>query len=76
MAQWGGDRRYDYVVWNMPYLPRPSDAGPLLGPLEEASLIDTDSTGLYERLLTSIARGELLRDEGIGTLADLLKRNR
>ena len=68
MAQWGGDRRYDYVVWNMPYLPRPSDAGPLLGPLEEASLIDTDSTGLYERLLTSIARGELLRDEGLALL--------
>ena len=36
--------------------------------LEEASLIDTDSTGLYERLLTSIARGELLRDEGLALL--------
>ena len=61
--QWGGDRLYDLVVWNLPYLPLP-EAGPYLGPMEEAALVDTDSTGLYERFLNMVAKGSLLRKSG------------
>ena len=62
-AQWGGDRRYDVVVWNLPYLPLPKE-GPYLGPMEEAALVDTDPSGLYERFLSMLAAGSLLHKSG------------
>lgn len=61
--QWGGDRLYDLVVWNLPYLPLP-EAGPYLGPMEEAALVDSDHIGLYERFLNMVAGGSLLRKSG------------
>jgi biotin-[acetyl-CoA-carboxylase] ligase BirA-like protein len=62
-AQWGGDHRYDVVVWNLPYLPLPQE-GPYLGPMEEAALVDTDPSGLYERFLNMLAAGSLLHKSG------------
>ena len=64
LTQWGGDRLYDRVVWNLPYLPSPDEDEPHLGPLEEASLIDTDSLGLYRRFIMAVKRGELLNQHG------------
>ena len=64
-SQWGGDGMYDLVAWNMPYLPAPEPEEPHLGPLEEASLIDTDSDGLYRRFLSLLAGGALLHADGV-----------
>ncbi len=64
MAQWGGDALYDVVVWNMPYLPPPRVEQPVLGPMEEASLVDTDDVGLFQRLVTMLANGRLLAPKG------------
>ncbi|MBL6733318.1 MAG: 50S ribosomal protein L11 methyltransferase [Candidatus Poseidonia sp.] len=64
-SQWGGDGMYDLVAWNMPYLPAPEPDEPHLGPLEEASLIDTDSDGLYRRFLSMLSRGALLHADGV-----------
>jgi release factor glutamine methyltransferase len=68
LAQWGGDRLYDTVVWNLPYLPAPPDDSPHLGPLEEAGLIDTDRVGLFERLMHRMADGGLIHAEGVAYL--------
>jgi len=43
LSQWGGDRLYDVVVWNMPYLSSDVLVGGALGPMEEAALTDTDT---------------------------------
>jgi len=64
-SQWGGGGLYDAVVWNLPYLPAPAPDEPHLGPLEEASLIDTDVLGLYGRLLTMLREGRLLHAKGV-----------
>lgn len=62
--QWMGDELYDVVMWNMPYLSPPEPGQPVLGPLEEAAMIDTDDVGLYARFLNLIAGGQLLRPGG------------
>ena len=64
-AQWGGDRGYDVVMWNLPYLPRPSADDDVLGPMEESALIDTDETGLFHRYVKRLSSGQLLNEKGI-----------
>ena len=64
-AQWGGDRRYDVVMWNLPYLPRPDEGEEVLGPMEESALIDTDDKGLFVRYVNRISKGQLLKENGI-----------
>jgi len=68
LAQWGGDRLYDTVVWNLPYLPSPEAQTPHLGPMEEAGLIDTDRMGLYDRFLSMVENGRLLHAKGTAFL--------
>ena len=65
--QWGGDRLYDVVAWNLPYLPLPQE-GPYLGPMEEAALVDSDALGLYKRFLNLVKNGFLLRMSGVAYL--------
>ena len=62
--QWMGDELYDVVMWNMPYLDPPKPGEPVLGPLEEAAMIDTDDMGLYARFLNLLEAGQLLRPGG------------
>lgn len=62
--QWMGDELYDVVMWNMPYLNPPKPGEPVLGPLEEAAMIDTDEIGLYARFLNLLEAGQLLRPRG------------
>lgn len=64
--QWAGAQPYDVVVWNMPYLSSNTASDGMLGPLEEASLLDTDTVGLFPRTLDLIAQGNLLAARGIG----------
>jgi biotin-(acetyl-CoA carboxylase) ligase/methylase of polypeptide subunit release factors len=65
LAQWGGDRLYDVVVWNTPYLASSSLADGALGPMEEAAFTDTDSKGLHVRFLDLLSEGRLLKEQGI-----------
>jgi release factor glutamine methyltransferase len=64
VSQWGGNRLYDTVVWNMPYLPAPGDEALHLGPMEEAGMIDTGRRSLYDRFLDILANGGLLHATG------------
>ena len=68
LGQWGGDRLYDTVVWNLPYLPTQDENAPHLGPLEEAALIDTDRMGLYDRFIKMVEEGRLLHAKGTAYL--------
>ena len=68
LSQWGGDRLYDVVVWNMPYLSSDVLAGGVLGPMEEAALTDTDASGLLSRFLTLLQDGRLLTRNGVAFL--------
>ena len=54
---------YDMIVWNLPYIPH-SEINEFLGPMEEASLIDTDRLGLGHRMLRSIISNQLLAPKG------------
>ena len=65
LSQWGGDRLYDVVVWNTPYLSSSSLEEGALGPMEEAAFTDTDSKGLSVRLIELLAEGRLLKEQGI-----------
>ena len=68
LSQWGGDRLYDVVVWNMPYLSTDVLAGGALGPMEEAALTDTDANGLLSRFLSLLQEGRLLTKTGVAFL--------
>lgn len=68
LHQWGGDQLHDIVVWNMPYLSSEVLKGGALGPMEEAALTDTDSTGLLKRFLKLVNSGHLLTRHGIAFL--------
>ena len=68
LSQWGGDRLYDVVVWNMPYLSSDVLAGGALGPMEEAALTDTDTSGLLLRFLRLVQNGRLLTKNGVAFL--------
>lgn len=68
LSQWGGDRLYDVVVWNMPYLSSEVLDEGALGPMEEAALTDTDSSGLLQRFLLMVKEGRLLTKNGVAFL--------
>ena len=56
---------YDVVLWNMPYIP-PEEVGEhILGPLEEAALIDTHPDGLLEIFARNMTRNKLCKMDGI-----------
>ena len=59
---------YDVVLWNMPYIPHSEVNENLLGPLEEASLIDTHPTGLLEVFARLMSSGKLCTWNGIALL--------
>ena len=55
--------KYDLIIWNLPYIPL-SEVDDLLGPMEEAALIDTDEVGLANRLVRSVHTNQLLATDG------------
>ena len=57
------DEKFDLIIWNIPYI-APKDIGQVLGPMEEAALIDTDKLGLSNRLLQGIVSNQLLSPFG------------
>ena len=61
---WLQKKPFDLIIWNLPYLERPAPDTELLGPLEEASLIDLENEGVMELLANSITCEHLLTVEG------------
>ena len=59
---------YDVVLWNMPYIPTDEIGDQLLGPLEEAALIDTHSEGLLTVFARTMANNLLCKMNGIALL--------
>ena len=55
--------RFDLIIWNLPYIPA-HEVNELLGPMEEAGLIDTDRQGLQTRFLSLVVRSNLLATNG------------
>ena len=55
--------QFDLIIWNLPYIPV-SEINSVLGPMEEAGLVDTDNKGLTVRLLESIKQNDLLTATG------------
>ena len=55
--------QFDLIIWNLPYIPS-SEINSVLGPMEEAGLIDTDNKGLTVRLLKCIEQNNLLTATG------------
>jgi len=59
---------YDVLLWNMPYIPPEEIGGQLLGPLEEAALIDTQPEGLLTVFARTMANNLLCKMNGIALL--------
>ena len=59
---------YDVVVWNMPYIPAEDIEGNLLGPLEEAALVDTHPEGLLSVFARWMANNTLTKMNGTALL--------
>ena len=59
---------YDVVLWNMPYIPTDEIGDQLLGPLEEAALIDTHPEGLLPVFARTMANNMLCKMNGIALL--------
>ena len=59
---------YDVVLWNMPYIPTDEIGDQLLGPLEEAALIDTHPEGLLTVFARTMANNLLCKMNGIALL--------
>ena len=57
------DGKYDLIIWNLPYIPA-SEVTAVLGPMEEAALIDSDADGLAQRMIRCIANNQLLATNG------------
>lgn len=57
------DEKFDLIMWNLPYIPA-SEANEVLGPMEEAALIDTDNKGLHNRFLSFFAKKDMLAANG------------
>ncbi len=55
--------QFDLIVWNLPYIPH-EEVDQVLGPMEEAALIDTDTEGLAARMLRSISSKNMLAKGG------------
>ena len=65
VAQWAGTSPHDIIIWNLPYLSHEPAFGDVLGPLEEAALLDTDETGLVSRLMRQVRENQLLTKNGL-----------
>ena len=65
IAQWAKQKNYDLIFWNLPYLHITKDAK-LLGPLEDAALIETEGRDLFRLIVKKIDQNQLLSDSGIG----------
>ena len=59
---------YDMVLWNMPYIPPEEIGDQLLGPLEEAALVDTHPEGLLSVFARTMAKNKLCKMTGIAIL--------
>lgn len=59
---------YDLVIWNMPYIPVEEVGEKLLGPLEEAALIDTHPEGLLSVFANTMASNKLCKMNGVALL--------
>ena len=57
------DEKFDLIIWNLPYV-NPEEIDEVLGPMEEAALIDSDDQGLGNRMLRSIVSNQLLSPQG------------
>ena len=55
--------KFDLIIWNLPYIPV-AEVDKVLGPMEEAGLIDTDEVGLANRLVNCITSNQLLATNG------------
>jgi biotin-[acetyl-CoA-carboxylase] ligase BirA-like protein len=55
--------KFDLIIWNLPYIPA-EEVGELLGPMEEAGLIDTDAHGLHNRFVSLVVKYNLLATSG------------
>lgn len=55
--------KFDMIIWNLPYIPA-EEVNELLGPMEEAGLIDTDKHGLQSRFTSLVAKENLLATNG------------
>ena len=64
VEQWAGRKPHDIIVWNLPYLTHDSESQ-LLGPMEEAALLDTDRKGLVSRLLKHLQSSKILSEDGL-----------
>ena len=64
VSQWTGGNKFDLVFWNLPYLKPDPKLTETLGPLEEAALLDTDASGLFERIL-NLMKNDILTDSGV-----------
>ena len=65
VEQWAGQELHDIVVWNLPYLTHDASIDDVLGPLEEAALLDTDQKGLTSRLMKHVSDNQLINDQGL-----------
>ncbi|MDG1558996.1 MAG: biotin--[acetyl-CoA-carboxylase] ligase [Candidatus Poseidoniaceae archaeon] len=65
VAQWAGTSPHDMIIWNLPYLAHEAGQGDVLGPLEEAALLDTDQIGLVSRLMRQVREHQLLTKNGL-----------
>ena len=66
--QWSGQELHDLIIWNLPYLELPNSTDDVLGPFEEAALLDTDSIGLISRLVKLISAGKLMTPTGMALI--------
>ena len=57
------DEKFDLIVWNLPYIPA-GEVSEVLGPMEEAALIDTDLIGLPNRFTSMVSNCDLLAVNG------------
>lgn len=55
--------KFDLIIWNLPYIPA-EEVNELLGPMEEAGLIDTDTQGLQNRFISLVVKNNLLATSG------------
>ena len=66
-TQWMSPGSYDFVIWNMPYIPA-DEIQEYLGPMEDAALIDTHPSGLLNKFGEMIRRFQLISPTGIGLI--------
>ena len=55
--------KFDLIIWNLPYIPA-EEVSEVLGPMEEAALVDTDVIGLPHRFTSMTSKCDLLANNG------------